>query len=39
MEKITENLRKLVKSRGKGKIVYKQPKGKYASRFIGEDEY
>ena len=38
MKKITENLQKLVKSRGKGKIVYKQPDVKYASRFVIKKE-
>jgi hypothetical protein len=38
MKKITENLQKLVKSRGKNKIVYKQPNIKYSSPIIRKKE-
>ncbi len=38
MKKITENLQKLVKSRGNGKIVYKQPNVKYSSRIVGKKD-
>ena len=38
MKKITENLQKLVKSRGEGKIVYKQPNVNHVRRIISKKE-